>query len=270
MEDPAKARAELQARKAALLKSHWVAADPKAKQEFVPVSSTPLDLSYQRSRSMTRDMLYERNMMMSKHVVDGRLAVSPASVFIAKMYQAGLPNTAPDAGMSRATMNIVLGSDLPYEPEPNTTMTTNSAYGSTTGHRHPPGINLLEMVEPRRDTTTDGAHRSSLTEQHLANIHNPWKSDYPERARSSTSGVLLRDLMHRHTRSGYNPDERCLALSMLHPCCALHPLYHTACFTSNRASLAADGAAPYTPHIARHLVHSRYNAPYHPSYDPPL
>ena len=40
------------------------------------------------------------------------------------------------------------------------------------------------------------------------NIHNPWKSDYPERARSSTSGVLLRDLMHRHTRSGYNPDER--------------------------------------------------------------
>ena len=35
-----------------------------------------------------------------------------------------------------------------------------------------------------------------MTEQHLSNIHNPWKSDYPERARSSTSGVLLRDLMH--------------------------------------------------------------------------
>lgn len=255
MSDPAKARAELQARKAALLKSHWVAADPKAKQEFVPVSSTPLDLSYQRSRSMTRDMLYERNMMMSKHVVDGRLSVSPASLFIASKYQAGLPSAAPDAGMSRATMNIVLGSDLPYEPEPNTTMTTNSAYGSTTGHRHPPGINLLEMVEPRRDTTTDGAHRSSLTEQHLANIHNPWKSDYPERARSSTSGVLLRDLMHRHTRSGYNPDERCLALSTLRyaaPLSRATPANHAAFFTPNRASLAADGAAPYTPHIARH------------------
>lgn len=209
--NPATAHAELQARKAALLKSHWVAADPKAKQEFNPVSSTPLDLSYQRSRSMTRDMLYERNMMMSKHVVDGRLTVSPASAFVASKYQEGLPRTAHEdakALMSRATMNIVLGSDPPYEPELGCTMTSNSKYGSTTGHRHPPGINLLEMVEPRRDTTCDGAHRCSLTEQHLSNIHNPWKSDFPERARSSTSGVLLRDLMHRHTRSGYNPDER--------------------------------------------------------------
>ena len=212
--NPATAHAELQARKAALLKSHWVAADPKAKQEFNPVSSTPLDLSYQRSRSMTRDMLYERNMMMSKHVVDGRLTVSPASAFVASKYQEGLPRTAHEdakALMSRATMNIVLGSDPPYEPELGCTMTSNSKYGSTTGHRHPPGINLLEMVEPRRDTTCDGAHRCSLTEQHLSNIHNPWKSDFPERARSSTSGVLLRDLMHRHTRSGYNPDERCCA-----------------------------------------------------------
>ena len=209
--NPATAHAELQARKAALLKSHWVAADPKAKQEFNPVSSTPLDLSYQRSRSMTRDMLYERNMMMSKHVVDGRLTVSPASAFVASKYQEGLPSQGHEDAkslMSRATMNIVLGSDPEYVPEPGCTLTSNSKYGSTTGHRHPPGINLLEMVEPRRDTTCDGAHRCSLTEQHLSNIHNPWKSDYPERARSSTSGVLLRDLMHRHTRSGYNPDER--------------------------------------------------------------
>jgi hypothetical protein len=200
---------------------------------------------------MTRDMLYERNMMMSKHVVDGRLAVSPASLFVASKYQGGLPSATPNAGMNRATMNIVLGSDLPYEPDPNTTQTTNSAYGSTTGHRHPPGINLLEMVEPRRDTTTDGAHRSSLTEQHLANIHDPWKSDHPERARSSTSGVLLRDLMHRHTRSGYNPDERCLpSARYAAPLLRATPPCHAACAIPDRTSLAADGAAPYTPHIA--------------------
>ena len=191
----------------ALLKSHWIAADPKAKQEFNPVSSTPLDLSYQRSRSMTRDMLYERNMMMTKNIVDGRLSVSPASQFIASKYAAGSGAKA-GAGIDRASMNIVLGSDSPYEPAPGTTATTNSSYGSTTGHRHPLPIDLMQMVEPRRDTTLDGSHRASLTEQHLANIHNPWKSDHPERAASSTSGVLLRDLMHRHTRSGYNPDQR--------------------------------------------------------------
>jgi len=189
---------ELQARKAALLRSHWIAAAPDAKQEFNPVSSTPLDRSYQRSRSTTRDALYERNMLMSP-MVDGRQTISPASSFIASKYAAPPPKKG---GLDRASMNIVLGSDAPE------TGTTNSHYGSTTGHRHPPPIDLLTLVEPRRDTTLDGSHRASMTEQHLANIHNPFKTEFPARAKSSTSGVLLRDLMHRHTRSQYDPDER--------------------------------------------------------------
>ncbi len=191
---------ELQARKAALLRSHWIAADPDAKGEFNPVSANPLERSYTRSRSETRDALYERNMMNPIEVVDGRLTVSPASSFIASKYAAPPP---PRGGLDRSSMNIVLGSD-PWEGW----ATMNSVVGSTTGHRHPPPLDLLEMVEPRKDTTLDGSHRASQTEQHLANIHNPWKSDYPERAASSTSGVMLRELMYRHTRSQYNPDQR--------------------------------------------------------------
>lgn len=190
---------ELEARKAALLRSHWIAADANATQEFNPVSSTPLDRSYQRSKSVTRDALFERS-MISSPILDGPQLISPASSFVATKYSSDLVPKA--GGHDRSSMNIVLGSDAP------SVETTNSHYGSTTGHCHPPPINLLTLVEPRRDTTLDGSHRASMTEQHLANIHNPFKSEFPARASSSTSGYLLRDLMHRHTRSQYNPDER--------------------------------------------------------------
>ena len=55
---------EMQARKAQLLRSNWVAAGANATQEFNPVSTTPLDRSYQRSKSATRDTLMERNVAL--------------------------------------------------------------------------------------------------------------------------------------------------------------------------------------------------------------
>jgi len=193
---------EMQRRKATLLRSNWAANAGEggigAGIEYNPVSETPLDRSYQRSKSATRDALYERNLMTP--ISGGGATLSPASTFVATKYAPGGAN--PAGGLGRSSMNIVLGSD------PASMETTNSHYGSTTGHKHPPPIDLLQQVDPKRDTTLDGSHRASMTEQHFANIWNPFKTEFSERAASSTSGVLLRDMMHRHTRSQYNPDER--------------------------------------------------------------
>lgn len=189
---------EMQARKAMLLRSSWVAAAPGAKQEFIPVSETPLDRSYQRSKSATRDMLTVKR--DNTPFEAERTTVSPASSFVATKYAP--PPGAVAGSLGRSSMNIVLGSDG------RSLETTNTSYGSTTGHRHPPPIDLLQIVARKRDTTLDGSHRASMTEQHFANIWNPFTSDFPERAASSTSGLVLRDMMHRNTRSQFDPDER--------------------------------------------------------------
>jgi len=189
---------ELQARKAMLLRSNWVGAAPDAKQEFNPVSETPLERSYQRNKSATRDMLTMKR--DNTPFETERTIVSPASTFVAFKYAP--PPKAVAGSLDRSSMNIVLGSDG------RSLETTNTSYGSTTGHRHPPPIDLLQQVAPKRDTTLDGSHRASMTEQHFANIWNPFKSDFPTRAASSTSGEVLRDMMHRNTRSQFDPDER--------------------------------------------------------------
>lgn len=189
---------EMQARKAMLLRSNWVAAGADATQEFIPVSETPLDRSYQRSKSATRDMLTMKR--DNTPFESERATVSPASTFVASKYAP--PPKAVAGSLDRSSMNIVLGSDG------RSLETTNTSYGSTTGHRHPPPIDLLQIVAPKRDTTLDGSHRASMTEQHFANIWNPFKSDFPERAASCTSGGMLREMMHRGTKSQFDPDER--------------------------------------------------------------
>jgi len=186
---------ERKERMAQMQSSSWIAAAKDGAHEYVPVSSTPLDSSYQRSTSATRSEYRARMGLMQSTQGAGAVGkVAPASTWVAQKYY-----TPQGVGFCGAS--IVLGSDR------QTHTTTNKVYGDLQ-EIPPPPIDLLETVSIKRDTTLDGAHRASMTEGHFVQIHDPYASMHHERAASFQSGYMLRENMHRHVRSQYHPEEK--------------------------------------------------------------
>uniref|UniRef100_A0A7S4MG26 Uncharacterized protein n=1 Tax=Prymnesium polylepis TaxID=72548 RepID=A0A7S4MG26_9EUKA len=173
--------------------SSWVAAAKDGVQEFVPVSSTPLEASYQRSTAATR-IDYHHRMALD---TGGKMErPAPAGKWVANRYTNATHKEVGTFGAS-----IVLGSD------PVLMATSNSLYGDRQVIPVP-HIDLLQTVPTHRDTTLDGAHRASMTEKHFLQIHDPYDSDKHQRAASFQSGYMLRENMHRHVRSQYHPEDK--------------------------------------------------------------
>jgi len=176
--------------------SSWIAARKDGVQEFIPVSSTPLEASYQRSTSTTRGDYHQRVRMDSSGAKVERPA--PASKWVAQKYKSSVNKEVGTFGAS-----VVLGSD------PVTMTTSNSNFGERFAIPVPE-IDLLQTVPTRRDTTLDGAHRASMLEKHFLQIHDPYDTtkDHHQRAASFQSGYMLRENMHRHVRSQYHPEDK--------------------------------------------------------------
>lgn len=181
-------------RKERMQASSWIAASKDGVQEYIPISSTPLDSSYQRSNSAMRNDFHSRSRLDQQGPKIEKVA--PAGRWVAGRYVAANKKEVGTFGAS-----IVLGSD------PLVMETSNTAYGALQDIESTP-INLLETVQMRRDTTLDGAHRASMTEKHFLQIHSPYDSHASSRAASFQSGYMLRENMHRHVRSQYHPEEK--------------------------------------------------------------
>jgi len=179
-------------RKARMQTSNWVAAAEGGAREYIPVSSTPLDQAYQRSKSVTRSEYLGRLESQSQRGA-AQDAIAPAGDFVASKYRSGSWG-APGA-------SIVLGSD------PTLMETSNRAYGITAALPREE-IDLLQTVPKMRDTTLDGAHRASMTERHFLGIWDPYVSQHSTRSASFVSAGMLRESMHRHVRSQYHPEEK--------------------------------------------------------------
>lgn len=181
-------------RKARMQTSNWIAAQEGGSREFVPVSSTPLDAAYQRSKSQTRSEYLGRLRTGAGDSLD-QLVSPPAAQYIAA-------KSAPSKGSWGAGgASIVLGSD------PDSKETSNTAYGLSSSLPRVE-IDLLQTVPKMRDTTLDGAHRASMTEGHFLSIWDPYRSQHAERSASFKSAAMLRESMHRHVRSQYHPDDK--------------------------------------------------------------
>jgi len=184
---------EREERKARMQTSNWIAAAEGGAREYIPVSSTPLDASYQRSKSVTRSEYLGR--LESQRGISRDPAMPPAADYIATKRGPG------GGGWGTMGASIVLGSD------PNVMITSNKQYGETTSLPREE-IDLLQTVPRLRDTTLDGSHRASQTEKHFLPIWDPYVSAHPIRSASFQSALMLREGMHRHVRSQYHPEEK--------------------------------------------------------------
>ena len=115
---------EREERKARMQLSNWVAAAEGGSREFIPISSTPLDEAYQRSKSMTRSAYLSR-----LETGDGRRrdpSMSLAADFIATKdarTRSGPSESQHKVLTQRASIK------LGYDPVVHAT--SNSAYGVT-------------------------------------------------------------------------------------------------------------------------------------------
>jgi hypothetical protein len=181
---------EREARKAVMQTSNWIAAAEGGSREYIPVSSTPLDQSYQRSKSVTRSDYLARLQTQSEANRAKRDAYAPAGAYIASKTR---PPPAP------------VGQVLGYDERSSST--SNTAYGESL-HMPSESIDLLQTVPKLRDTTLDGAHRASMTETHFLTIWDPYDSKHPERSGSFQSAAQLREAYGRHVRSQFAPHEK--------------------------------------------------------------
>ena len=187
---------EREQRKALMQTSNWIAAKEGGQVEYLPVSSTPLDLSYQRSKSQTRSGYLEK---MATETAAARSTTTkhcPASTWVVgKKYDITSPGT------SAVDTTIVLGSD------PRELGISSTIIGSSQNVPVEP-IDLTYRVDPLRDSTLDGSHRASMMENHFLSIWDPYDSMHKSRSASFKSSVQLRDAHHRHIRSQYHPEEK--------------------------------------------------------------
>lgn len=189
---------QMEARKAMMRSSNWIAAAEGGSREYIPISSTPLDNAYQRSKSATRAEYLGRLESQTRAGAENREKFAPADSFIAAKYNT--TRHSASAG-DQAGESIVLGSD-PMIREPS-----NSAYGLASAVPVEK-IDLLQSVPKLRDSTLDGSHRASMNETHFLSIWEPYDSNHPDRSASFRSAVQLREAHHRHIRSQYHPDEK--------------------------------------------------------------
>ena len=191
--NPAQMYEEREARKSKMQTSNWIAAAEGGSREYIPISSTPLDSSYQRSKSVTRAEYLERNPMPTGNPLKARAA--PAADWI------GAKRADPAIKSTQSSTTIALGYD------PRELGRSNTAYGETQVLPREE-IDLLQTVPKMRDTTLDGAHRASMTEGHFLPIWDPYVSMNAKRSASFQSAVMLREQHHRHVRSQYHPEEK--------------------------------------------------------------
>jgi len=188
---------EAMAMKKQMHKSSWSAATAEENRNFLPVSSTPLDAQYLRSKSLTQG---ERLQEDVKPKMPQRVH-HPSADFIKSKYigtetKKGLPEWA-----AKGATKIVLGNDVStWQPM----STVCGAHSATVVEK----IDLLKTIDPMRDSTLDGPHASSMTEAHFTHMCDPFDSKHHEAAASFKSAVLLRDAYRRHTRSQYDPEDR--------------------------------------------------------------
>jgi len=193
MTTPGELYKEREERKAIMQTSNWIAAQMGPKVDYIPVSSTPLDSAYQKSKSQTRSEYLERIETQTRLAREAKKYIPPAADFVAQKH-------VKPAKMEAGT-TIVLGSD-PREMEISSTVVGD-------GLQIPEEpIDLLERVPSLRDATLDGSHRASMTEGHFLAIWNPYDSKHPKRSGSFQSAVQLREAHHRHIRSAFHPDAK--------------------------------------------------------------
>jgi len=187
-------------RKSRMQASSWIAAAEGAAQEYIPVSSNPLEPSYLKSVSATRGEYHARR---NRQLMTGVERVAPASEWIAT--RSGLRPTVDSAAVGTYGASIVLGCD----PENPYATTSNRVYGASQ-HKPADSIDLLQTVQIRRDSTLDGAHRASMTEPHQLDVNDPYATTQERKIRAASFGSasLLRDGMKRHVRSQYDPEEK--------------------------------------------------------------
>jgi len=174
-------------RKARMQTSNWIAAAEGGAREYIPVSATPLDAAYQRSKSVTRSEYLGR---LESSRAGTTAALPPAAEYCAK--RQGVPS---------GNMGLVFGSDS------SMMATSNEAYGSTSELPREQ-VDLLQTVPKLRDTTLEGSHRASMTEGHFLSIWDPYVSKHHNRCASFNSALMLREGMHRHVRSQYHPEDK--------------------------------------------------------------
>jgi len=185
---------EREARKSKMQTSNWIAAQEGGSREYIPVSSTPLDAAYQRSKSVTRSEYLGRLSEMQRSPAAAP-PLAPAAGYISSRH------APPTGNWGHLGASIVFGSD------PSAMDTSNKAYGVTSALPREE-IDLLQTVPKLRDTTLDGSHRASMSEGHFLSIWDPYVSQHKNRSCSFQSALMLREGMHRHVRSQYHPDEK--------------------------------------------------------------
>ena len=75
-----------EARKAVMQTSNWIAAQMGPKPDYLPIASTPLDSTYQKSKSETRAAYLDAIETQTRMAREARSYNSPAADFIAKKY----------------------------------------------------------------------------------------------------------------------------------------------------------------------------------------
>lgn len=196
---PAQLMVEREARKAMMQTSNWVAAAEGGAREYIPVSSTPLESAYMRSKSVTRSEYLERLQTQSFEAMAARDRIAPAADFVAGKYK----QTGAHEGQGADGTTMVLGYDG------RSLERSNTAYGASLAVPTQK-IDLLQSVPKLRDTTLDGSHRASMTEGHFLEIWDPYDALHKTRSKSFQSAVQLREAHHRHIRSQYHPHEKYL------------------------------------------------------------
>lgn len=184
-----------EARKAVMQTSNWIAAQMGPKPDYLPIASTPLDSTYQKSKSETRAAYLDAIETQTRMAREARSYNSPAADFIAKKY--AHVGVAPD----QEGTTIALGYD------PRSLEVSSTKIGASLNLPVEP-LDLLERVPTLRDATLDGSHRASQCENHFLPIWSPYDSIHPSRSASYRSANQLREAHHKHTRSQYHPEEK--------------------------------------------------------------
>jgi hypothetical protein len=195
LKTPGEMYKDREARKAVMQTSNWIAAQMGPKPDYLPVASTPLDSSYQKSKSETRAAYLDAIETQTRMAREARSYNSPAADFIAKKY--AHVGVAPD----QEGTTIALGYD------PRSLEVSSTKIGASLNLPVEP-LDLLERVPTLRDATLDGSHRASQCENHFLPIWSPYDSIHPSRSASFQSANQLREAHHKHSRSQYHPEEK--------------------------------------------------------------
>jgi hypothetical protein len=130
--------AEREHRKAIMRSSNWIAAEEGGSREYIPVSSTPLDTAYQRSKSVTRSDYLGRLETKTQELRSQADKHAPAADFVSSRpgRKPAVWGNAPDT-----VGGMVLGFDGRSDS------TSNTAVSPPASIRRAPWVAMLLAVE---------------------------------------------------------------------------------------------------------------------------